>query len=175
MEHIHLDILRNVVRLLFNQILSQNLQNHITINIQFHKIISYILTQNIDTRIKLNGATKLTGAWINNGIPIPATIAQSLGENIFIIAAFTEHHLKMVKIRVTGRTTFIWMEAKYSNPSSNSSCKLQETFSENCFIGTSVPEENYTVQLVAILGAGNMSVITIFSPELYYENLQSTY
>ena len=30
-----------------------------------------------------------------------------------------------------------------------------------------MPEENYTVQLVAILGAGNMSVITIFSPELY--------
>ena len=29
-----------------------------------------------------------------------------------------------------------------------------------------MPEENYTVQLVAILGAGNMSVITIFSPEL---------
>ena len=72
----------------------------------------------------------------------------------------------MVKIRVTGSTKFIWMEAKYNNPSSNSSCKLQETFSENCFIGTSVPEENYTVQLVAILGAGNMSVITIFSPEL---------
>ena len=31
MEHIHLDILRSVVRLLFNQILSQNLQNLILI------------------------------------------------------------------------------------------------------------------------------------------------
>ena len=131
-------------------------------------MIPYILTRNAGTRIKLNGATKLAGVWINNGIPVSATIAHPLGENIFIIAAFTESHLKMVKIRVTGSTTFIWMEAKYNNPSSNPSCKLQETFSENCFNGTSVPEENYTVQLVAIYKAGNISAITIFSPEIIH-------
>ena len=138
-------------------------------------MISYTITQNIGTRIKLNGATKLTGVWINNGIPVSATIAHPLGENIFIIAAFTESHLKMVKIRVTGSTTFIWMEAKYNNPSSNSSCKIQETFSESCFTGTSVPEDNYSVLLVATLGAGNVSLITIFSPELILWKIQSIY
>ena len=106
-----------------------------------------MLTQNIGTRIKLNGATKLTGVWINNGIPVSATIAHPLGENIFIIAAFTESHLKMVKIRVTGETSFEWIDAKYTKleqdePGFPTECLSQSTFYEDCFQGNNVIEDN---------------------------------
>ena len=60
----------------------------------------------------------------------------------------------MVKIAVTGETTFDWIDAKYHKPSATSSCRYQDTFSESCFHGKSVSKGQYNVQLVASLGSG---------------------
>ena len=58
----------------------------------------------------------------------------------------------MVKIRVTGESTFDWIEAKYHKDRANypAHCKEQATFSEDCFDGTLVEQINYDVDLVAI-------------------------
>ena len=59
----------------------------------------------------------------------------------------------MVKIKVTGEDTFVWMSAKYrSNPPYE--CEAQLTFSEDCFQGTSVAQANYNVQLAAVAKSG---------------------
>ena len=55
----------------------------------------------------------------------------------------------MVKIAVTGETTFNWIDAKYHELAATSSCRDQVTFSESCFHGSSVSKERYDVQLVA--------------------------
>ena len=56
----------------------------------------------------------------------------------------------MVKIRVTGETTFDWLEAKVKNgPSGN--CKVQATFNEECFEGTPVTQKEYDVTLSATI------------------------
>ena len=98
------------------------------------------------------GSTKLSGKWINRGNPIPSTIAYHVEGNVFIIAAVEGAYLKMMKIEVTGVTTFNWMDAKYHVVSATSSCREQETFSESCFHGSSVSQEQYDVQLVASNG-----------------------
>ena len=102
--------------------------------------------------VKLDGSTKLSGAWINSGIPVPATIAYHVQGNVFIIADGEGRHLKMVKIAVTGETTFDWIDAKYHELAATSSCRDQVTFSESCFHGSSVSKEQYDVQLVASYG-----------------------
>ena len=70
-----------------------------------------------------------------------------MGENIFIVACVERNKLKMVKIRVTGETTFEWMEAKKQDVTTK--CKAQETFTAECFVGTSVQKSSYNVVLVA--------------------------
>ena len=50
---------------------------------------------------------------------------------------------------VTGETAFEWIEAKYSIPLADSPCRSQSTFTEQCYQGKSVTQENYDVQLVA--------------------------
>ena len=98
----------------------------------------------------LGGKTRLEGKWIKNGTI--ASLAFPMGENIFIVASVSGNALKMVKIRVTGETTFDWIEAKYvypNYPNYPSNCKAQETFTEECFVGNSVKEPNYSVELVA--------------------------
>ena len=106
--------------------------------------------------VKLDGSTKLSGSWINGGNPVPATIAYHVQGNVFIIGAVRGSHLKMVKIEVTGETTFDWIDAKYHDPSVTSSCTDQETFSESCFHGKSVSKGNYNVKLVASSGSGKI-------------------
>ena len=101
----------------------------------------------------LDGQTKLSGSWINDGVPIPATIAYQSAEDIFIIGIKLGQRLKMVKIRVTGEHTFVWMSAKYRTDHSYE-CEDQLTFSEDCFQGNSVGEANYNVQLVAVATSG---------------------
>jgi len=105
--------------------------------------------QKEDWDVKLDGSTKISGAWINSGIPVPATIAYNVRGNVFIIAEGSTENLKMVKIAVTGETTFDWIGAKYHELAATSSCRDQETFSESCFHGTSVSKDKYDVQLVA--------------------------
>ena len=112
-------------------------------------ILIFIADQaNINYEIVLGGKTKLEGKWIDSGAV--ANLAFPMGENIFIVARVSEKYLKMVKIRVTGETTFDWIEAKYVVEGNYPTvCKAQETFTEECFVGTSVKEPNYSVELVA--------------------------
>merc|ERR1719270_1012359 len=65
----------------------------------------------INYDIELGGKTKLVGNFIDG--TRNATVAFPMGDNIFIVACVDGYHLKMVKIRVTGETTFDWMESKY--------------------------------------------------------------
>ena len=95
----------------------------------------------------LDGKTKLSGKYIRT--QLEATIAHEISHNIFIVAALDGHHLKMVKIRVTGITTFEWMKAKYMTPSSDSKCRYQQSFSIDCLDGTDVSANGYTVVLRA--------------------------
>ena len=97
----------------------------------------------------MGGQTKLFGRFINNGVPIQATIAYCLGGNVFLVAGIEEPFLKMAKIFVTGETSFDWMEAKYSQPSSDSNCRHQLTFTKECYHGNSMNESAYNVQLIA--------------------------
>ena len=122
--------------------------------ILFHNTIctSTIAPQAKGWNVKLDGSTKLSGAWINGGNPVPATMAYHVQGNVFIIGAVRGSHLKMVKIEVTGETTFDWIDAKYHEPAATSSCREQATFSESCFHGSSVSKEQYDVQLVASNG-----------------------
>ena len=90
----------------------------------------------------------MVGNWINS--PQNASVAFPMGDNIFIVACLCGYHLKMVKIRVTGETTFDWMEAKYEWMNKvPTKCKAQETFTAECFVGTSVSQWHYNVELVA--------------------------
>ena len=109
---------------------------------------------NIGWSIQLGGETKLSGVSINNGVPIPATIAYTLGGNFFIVAGIEEPYLKMIKIFVTGETSFDWIEAKYSTPASDSNCRSQSSFTEACYQGTSKSQSAYNVQLVATKESG---------------------
>ena len=109
---------------------------------------------NIGWSIQLGGETKLSGTSINNGVPIAATIAYTLGGNFFIVAGIEEPYLKMIKIFVTGETSFDWIEAKYSTPASDSNCRSQSSFTEACYQGTSKSQSAYNVQLVATKESG---------------------
>ena len=100
---------------------------------------------NTNYEIVLGGKTRLEGKWVNS----VASLAFPSGENIFIVASVSGNFLKMVKIRVTGETTFDWIEAKYQKGIYPTNCKTQETFTEECFVGTSVEEPFYSVVLVA--------------------------
>ena len=113
-----------------------------------------LLFDNIGWSIQLSGETKLSGVSINNGVPIPATIAYTLGGNFFIVAGIEEPYLKMIKIFVTGETSFDWIEAKYSTPASGSNCRSQSSFTEACYQGTSNTQTAYNVQLVATKESG---------------------
>ena len=57
----------------------------------------------------------------------------------------------MVKIHVTGVSTFDWIEARLHMDVGNypKKCKVQATFSEDCFKGRSIDETGYNVSLVA--------------------------
>ena len=93
----------------------------------------------------LEGKTKLLGTAVNAA----ADIAYRVKENTFIVAASLPTHLKMVKIQVTGETTFKWIEAKYHEPLAASTCKSQSTFDLTCFHGKSMIEKGYSVVLLA--------------------------
>ena len=95
----------------------------------------------------LGGETKLKGQWVNS----IASIAYNLEDNVFIVASPGGRYLKMVKIHVTGVSTFDWIEARLHQDVGNypKKCKIQATFSEDCFKGTSIGETYYNVSLVA--------------------------
>ena len=92
----------------------------------------------------------LAGSDINRGTPIPATIAFNLeNEDAWILGAKDGGYLKMVKIRVTGSSSYDWIETKYSSDGSyDESCET--SFTASCF-GGSHPggQKIYVVPLVA--------------------------
>ena len=108
--------------------------------------------------VLLNGATKLFGIAINGRLP--ATIAYPLGEDIFIIGLKEEQYLKMVKIRVTGEHTFVWMSAKYRTDHPDE-CETKLTFTEDCFEGNEMGEANYNVQLAAVATSGTKNCVKL--------------
>ena len=81
-----------------------------------------------------------------------ATIAYRLVEQEFIIAAVSRY-LVMVKIQVTGEKTFEWLGARYDQ--STPWCSTQENFTAQCYRGTIVSENMYSVsKLVAVSRSG---------------------
>ena len=108
-------------------------------------------------QVLLNGETTFKGSWANGA---SATIAYPLVEkNVFIVSTVTTYAnlpiIKMVKIRVTGETTFDWLEAKY-HQNFPSECGKQSTFNENCFTGKSVDQDKYDLNLKAALQQGGI-------------------
>ena len=93
--------------------------------------------------------TMIGGPWINNGTPLPTTIAFHIGkEDVWIVGLVEKGTLKMVKIRVNGPNNYDWISAKFSVQGSYPQSCLS-SFSESCFVGTNTNEQNYQVQLVA--------------------------
>ena len=123
-----------------------------------------LFTETVRWNILLDGKTKLSGQHANGA----ASIAYRVEENTFIVAASGGKFLKMVKIQVTGETTFDWIEAKYHRPSSDSTCKSQLTFDLACFHGTSMPETSYNVVLVAEKTSGIQ--VSSSGCQDYYDN-----
>ena len=85
------------------------------------------------------------GPWVNNGIPLRATIAHHLEtEDAWIVGTHDKIYLKMVKLRLTGANTFDWIRSKYQQDGSyNESCLT--SFIESCFEGIDVPEDRYEI------------------------------
>lgn len=85
-------------------------------------------------RVKMPGTT-LTGSFINHGTPSPVTLKLDLGDNVWIVGLVSsDGYLKMVKIQVTGSTTYNWIGTRYDNGFS-SACGEPATFTVDCFKG----------------------------------------
>ena len=89
----------------------------------------------------------LNGSWVDGA---PSIIYPLEEKNVFILglASIEEQILKMVKIRVTGKTTFNWLEARYQTDYPEE-CGEQSTFNKGCFQGLTVGQDKYDVDLVA--------------------------
>ena len=94
-----------------------------------------------------NKGTMLKGAWVDAAPDIVYPLDE---KNVFIlgVTSVEKKNLKMVKIRVTGKDTFDWLEARYKK-GYPAECEKQSTFNENCFQGPSVGQDKYDVDLVA--------------------------
>ena len=76
--------------------------------------------------------TKFDCHAISPPCPKYATSALYLGDDIWILALKDQTYLKMVKIKVTGETTYEWIEAKY-NREGDYDPDCETTFQESCF------------------------------------------
>lgn len=90
--------------------------------------------------------TRLTGSAIDGDEPLPVSIMFDLGDNMWIVGALNGAYVKMVKIMVTGETTFDWIGASYTQLGTG--CDEQQTFTESCF--TNGNRYKYEVILKAI-------------------------
>jgi hypothetical protein len=89
-----------------------------------------------------------SGPRINHGIPLKATMAIEIKQNVWIVAVIDGKLLKMIKLRITGASTYVWIESKWSN-SYASSCSNPNTFTEQCFVGKSVGIDFYKISVAA--------------------------
>jgi len=91
--------------------------------------------------------TRLAGEAINSGTPIPATLADKVpNEDAWIVGAYDNGYMKMVKIQVTGSNTYTLIASKYEGAFAGD-CWLK--FSSYCFTGEDQLTPAYEVQLVA--------------------------
>ena len=65
----------------------------------------------------------------------------------------------MVKLRVTGPTTFDWIRSKY-RPDGSYPESCLTSFSASCFVGTDTNEDSYQIILVAASGKFDEKVRT---------------
>ena len=75
--------------------------------------------------------TSLTGAEVN-GSMMTVMLTLDLGNNVWLLGVVDNGILKMVKIRITGPTTSIWLDTRV-DAEYDSSCAFQPTFLEACF------------------------------------------
>jgi len=103
----------------------------------------------ISQRFHPSERTTFTGAQIAHGTPQPMTLSYHIGNDEWIVGVL-DGYLKMSRIKITGSSTYTWIETKYrSLTSAPSSCKVQATFSEACYTGTSYGNA-YPLNLIAI-------------------------
>ena len=106
-----------------------------------------------------NTGTWLKGRYFGQGA-IPSIIHPLAEKNVFILghpSTGTGASVRMVKIRVTGKTTFDWLDGRNvildSNKDgvidNNEECGKQSTFHEGCFQGNFQGQDKYDVDLVA--------------------------
>ena len=87
------------------------------------------------------------GRAINYGIPLPTTVGTYLpNEDEWIVGLVDGPFLKMVRLRVTGPTSFDWISTKY-DIDYNATCL--SSFSESCYVGGNAGKVSYLVRLVA--------------------------
>jgi len=63
------------------------------------------------------------------------SIVTDLGDNMWLLGVVDKNQLVMVKVKVTGRMTWVWMGTRFDDQYSVA-CAKHETFTEACFKGT---------------------------------------
>ena len=77
--------------------------------------------------------TKFKCHSISDPCPRSATAAVDLGDSKWIVALKDGQYLKMVKIKVTGESSYDWLETRYNHQDDyDASCET--AFSESCFV-----------------------------------------
>ena len=78
---------------------------------------------------------------------MPATLGTYLpNDDDWIIGVVDGPFLKMVRLRVTGPTSFDWISTKYDI---NYNVTCLTAFSESCYVGGNAGKVSYLVRLVA--------------------------
>ena len=99
-----------------------------------------------------NDGTWLQGKYLGQGT-IPNIIYPLAEKNVFILGHPTTGRgasVRMIKIRVTGKTTFDWLDGRNLILKGMEECDKQSTFREDCFEkGKFYGQDKYNVDLVA--------------------------
>ena len=111
--------------------------------------------------------TWLQGKYLGQGT-IPNIIYPLAEKNVFILGHPTTGKgasVRMVKIRVTGKTTFDWLDGRNLVLKGMEECDKQSTFHENCFNqGNVYGQDKYNVDLVAtVVGSKGIAQVNFIS------------
>merc|ERR1712008_70966 len=94
-------------------------------------------------------ATSRTVINDKDGFGVRATLLLDMGHDIWIVGLVDHGMLEMVKIRITGPTTYRWIATKHTKEYSNACTKLKTFTYDLCFKGESV-KNIYPVVLRAL-------------------------